>query len=65
MTPKFKRWSPTDPKHFNGKTLRELESSLKKAEEFAQKYAEFEYGWHNEYMQELKLRIAEKIGKKK
>jgi hypothetical protein len=59
-----KKWSPTDPKHFEGKTLKELQKRLVEAEDFANKHADFEYGWHNEYRQELKRRIAEKIGKK-
>lgn len=58
-----KKWSPTDPKHFEGKTLRDLQNSLSAAEEFAEKHPQFELGWHNEYRQELKRRIAERIGK--
>ena len=29
------KWSPTDPKHFEGKTLSELKDQLVKAEKFA------------------------------
>jgi hypothetical protein len=47
---KVKKWSPTDPRHFEGKTINELQDRLVDAE-------------HNEYRQELKRRIAEKIGK--
>ncbi len=59
-----KRWSPTDPKHYEGKTLKELEDSLVNAETFVKNHPKFEYGWHNEYRQELKKYIAERIGKK-
>lgn len=59
-----KRWSPTDPKHYEGKTLKELQDSLVNAETFVKNHPEFEYGWHNEYRQELKKYIAERIGKK-
>lgn len=59
---KSKEWSPTDPRHFDGRTLRQLKDRLVQAEEFAKKYPQFEYGWHNEYRQELRRRIAEKIG---
>jgi hypothetical protein len=52
-----------DPRHFEGKTIRELQEMLKQAEEFVKKYPQFEYGWHNEYRQELRKYIAEKIGR--
>ena len=58
-----KKWSPTDPRHFEGRTLRELQDRLVEAEQFARDHPQFEYGWHNEYRQELKRRIAERIGK--
>ena len=58
-----KKWSPTDPRHFEGKTLRELQDRLMEAEQFARDHPQFELGWHNEYRQELKRRIAEQIGK--
>lgn len=59
-----KKWNPTDPKHFVGKSRNELESLLKKAEESAKKHSQFQFGWHNEYRQELKRRIAMTIGVK-
>lgn len=59
-----KKWSPTDPKHYEGKTLKELQDSLVNAETFVKNHPKFEYGWHNEYRQELKKYIAERIGKK-
>ena len=59
-----KKWSPTDPKHYEGKTLKELEDSLVNAETFVKNHPQYEYGWHNEYRQELKKYIAERIGKK-
>ena len=62
---KSEKWSPTDPRHFANKTLAELYQALRAAEEFAQKYPQFEFGWHNEYRQELRRRIAEMIGRKK
>jgi len=64
MTIPRKMWSPVDPKHYEGKTLKELQDSLVNANEFTEKHPKFEYGWHNEYVQELKRRIAEKIGKR-
>lgn len=62
---KDRMWSPTDSKHFEGKTLTELHKALENAEKFAQEYPQFEFGWHNEYRQELRRRIAEMIGRKK
>ena len=58
------KWSPTDPKHYEGKTLKELQESLENAKQFTENHPQFEYGWHNEYVQELKRYIAERIGKK-
>lgn len=58
------KWSPTDPKHFEGKTMNELQADLTKAESVAIKYPEFQFGWHNGYRHELKRRIAEMIGRK-
>ena len=58
------KWSPTDPKHYEGKTLKELQDPLVNAETFVKNHPKFEYGWHNEYRQELKKYIAERIGKK-
>lgn len=60
---RVKLWSPVDPRHFEGKTTKELQDALNKAEDFAKEHTQFEYGWHNEYKQELKRRIAERIGK--
>jgi hypothetical protein len=60
---KNKKWSSTDPRHFEGKTLRELQDQLVKEEKFAQDHPKFELGWHNEYRQELRKRIAERIGR--
>jgi hypothetical protein len=48
MTNSRKMWSPTDPKHYEGKTLKELEDSLVNAETFVKNHPKFEYGWHNE-----------------
>ena len=59
-----KKWSPTDPKHFEGKTLRELQDRLVEAEQFVRDHPQFQHGWHNEYRQELRRRIAGQIGKK-
>lgn len=58
------KWSPTDPKHFEGKTLPELQRELARAEKFTANHPNFEFGWHNEYVHELKRRIAQKIGRK-
>jgi hypothetical protein len=44
--------------------MKELQEYLKTAEEFSEKYPQFKVGWHNEYIHMLKLRIAERIGKK-
>ena len=60
---KPKQWSPVDPKHFEGKTLRQLQDALVEARRFAEKFPKFQQGWHNEYVQELRLRIAEQIGR--
>lgn len=60
---KQEKWSPTDPVHFEGKSTSELHQELVRANEFADKHPEFKFGWHNEYCQELKRRIAERIGK--
>ena len=51
MTNSRKMWSPTDPKHYEGKTLKELEDSLVNAETFVKKHPQYEYGWHNESRQ--------------
>ena len=56
--------NPTDPKNFEGKSLTELQQRLAEAEGFVKDHPQFVYGWHNEYRQELKCRIAEKIGRK-
>ena len=37
--------------------------ALSKAKKFAQDHPKFELGWHNEYRQELRKRIAERIGR--
>lgn len=55
---------PTDARNFEGKSLAELQQRLVEAEEFVKDHPQFVYGWHNEYRQELKRRIAEKIGRK-
>lgn len=57
-------WSPTATRHFIGLNKRQLEERLKEAEAFVAKHPQFEYGWHNEYRQELKKRIADFIGKR-
>jgi hypothetical protein len=44
-------------------TLKELQDSLENANKFVENHPQFEYGWHNEYRQELKRYIAERIGK--
>lgn len=58
-------WSPVDPKHYEGKTIAQLKTQLVDALEFSKKNPQFEYGWHNEYVQELRKRIGESIGRKK
>ena len=50
--------------HWASKTSRQLESDLKRAQEFVDNYPKFEHGWHNEYIANLKLTIAERIGRK-
>ena len=60
---KPKKWSPVDPRHFEGKSLSELQKFLVQAKEFSQEHPEFQFGWHNEYIEELRRRIAERIGK--
>ena len=61
---KPKQWSPVDPKHFDGKGLSELQKELIRANNFTIKYPQFQYGWHNEYVHELKRLIANQIGRK-
>lgn len=50
--------------HYDAKTTKELEQLLKNAEAFLAKYPEFTVGRHNDYMHMLKLKIAERIGRK-
>jgi hypothetical protein len=50
--------------HYASKSTKELEAMLKKAEEFGQKYPVANNSIHNGYVQTLKLKIAERIGKK-
>lgn len=56
--------SHLNPKQFEGKSLKELQIMLKSSLEFADKFPQFQTGWHNEYIHELRKKIAEKIGKK-
>ena len=51
--------------YYASKSIKELEALLKKSEDFVKEHPQFEYSWHNEYRQKLKLLIAERIGKKK
>lgn len=62
---KRSKWSPTDPKHFEGKSLPDLQRELVRANAFTDKDPAFGQGWHNEYVQELKRRIADQIGRSK
>lgn len=62
---KRSKWSPTDPKHFEGKSLPDLQRELARAQEFTRNHPAFEQGWHNEYVHELKRRIANQIGRSK
>lgn len=64
MTPRQPRWTPTDPRHFEGKTAAELQRMLNDALAFTARHPQFEFGWHNEYTQELKRRVAQCIGVK-
>lgn len=50
--------------HYASKSTKQLQDLLKEAENFTQKYPQFEHGQHNEYVQDLKRRIAERIGRK-
>lgn len=50
--------------HYNAKTLKQLQALLKDSESFSERYAEFKQGWHNEHVEDLRRRIAERIGKK-
>lgn len=50
--------------YYASKSMKELQEYLKTAEEFSEKYPQFKVGWYNEYIHMLKLRIAERIGKK-
>lgn len=61
----MKNWSPTDKRHFEGKSINELQQRLQDAIKFVEDHPQFEFGWHNEYRNELKRRMAEMIGVKK
>lgn len=50
--------------HWAKKTIKQLEHDLKRAQEFVANYPKFEHGMHNEYIANLKLTIAERIGRK-
>jgi hypothetical protein len=50
--------------HYASKSTKELEALLKQAEKFVKEHPKFEHGWHNDYRQMLKLKIAERIGRK-
>jgi hypothetical protein len=50
--------------HYASKSTKELEALLKQAEQFVKEHPKFEFSWHNEYRQMLKLKIAERIGRK-
>lgn len=50
--------------YYASKSTKELEALLKKAQEFVEKYPQYEYSLHNDYIHQLKLRIAERIGRK-
>ena len=50
--------------YYSSKSTKELEILLRTAQEFVKKHTKFEYGMHNEYIHMLKLKIAERIGKK-
>jgi hypothetical protein len=63
MTTKVKRYNPTNPKHFEGKSAKELQTMLSEALEFSKRHPQFQYGWHNEYIQELRKRIADTVGR--
>lgn len=60
-----KQYSADESKHFEGESLKQLQERLYSAEQFIKNYPKFEFGWHNEYLQDIKRVIAEKIGKKK
>jgi hypothetical protein len=51
--------------HYASKSTKELQAILKKSQEFVKQHPQFEHSWHNEYIHSLKLRIAERIGKRK
>lgn len=51
--------------YYNSKTTNELEAKLKSTTEFIDKHPQFEDSWLSAYQQRLKVKIAERIGKKK
>ena len=61
---KQSKWSPTDRNHYEGKTLRQLQDMLVRAEQFMKDHPQFQFGWANEYRCELTRRIADMIGRK-
>jgi uncharacterized protein YgbK (DUF1537 family) len=50
---------------YSAMTTKQIEALLKKAQEFVKKFPEHEFNsFHSEYIHSLKLKIAERIGKK-
>lgn len=49
--------------HYASKTTKQLQDMLKDAQGFVQRHPKFEQGMPNEHVQDLKRRIAERIGK--
>ncbi len=49
--------------HYGAKSTKELQDILKNSEQFAIDHPQFEFGWHNEFRQKLRMMIAERIGK--
>lgn len=50
--------------HYATKSIKELETLLCQALDFVNKHPQFEHTHHNEYIHLLKLKIAERIGRK-
>ena len=48
---------------YSSMSTKELMGLLKNAQDFVKNNPQFEHGWHNEYRQTLKAKIAERIGK--
>jgi hypothetical protein len=50
--------------HYASKSTKQLQEMLKEAQGFIQRHPKLEQGMPNEYVHDLKRRIAERVGRK-